>query len=142
MWPYPQETADLVTFTKEILKGKLHFLCSVTTPNQRGKRVNYFINSQFPYCSFIWMFTLKACNKRIDRIHEKSLGRILSDYESWFYDMLSTINWKTIRQRCLDVLLTEVYRISKWPLSLTDAWSFLFGPKPLKLMQFKCLCHG
>ena len=25
----PQETADLVTFTEEILNGKLHFLCSV-----------------------------------------------------------------------------------------------------------------
>ena len=24
----PQETADLVTFTEEILNGKLHFLCS------------------------------------------------------------------------------------------------------------------
>ena len=29
MWPNPQETADLVTFTEEILNGKLHFLCSV-----------------------------------------------------------------------------------------------------------------
>ena len=26
----PAETADLVTFTKEILNGKLHFLCSET----------------------------------------------------------------------------------------------------------------
>ena len=26
---FSQETADLVTFTKEILNGKLHFLCSV-----------------------------------------------------------------------------------------------------------------
>ena len=25
----PQEAADLVTFTEEILNGKLHFLCSV-----------------------------------------------------------------------------------------------------------------
>ena len=25
----PQDTADLVTFTEEILNGKLHFLCSV-----------------------------------------------------------------------------------------------------------------
>ena len=31
MWPNPQETADLVTFTEEILDGKLHFLCSVKT---------------------------------------------------------------------------------------------------------------
>ena len=26
MWPNPQETVDLVKFTEEILKGKLHFL--------------------------------------------------------------------------------------------------------------------
>ena len=28
MWPNPQETVDLVTFTVEILNGKLHFLRS------------------------------------------------------------------------------------------------------------------
>ena len=28
MWPNPQKTADLVIFTEEILKEKLHFLCS------------------------------------------------------------------------------------------------------------------
>ena len=28
MWPNPQFSADLVTFTEEILNGKLHFLCS------------------------------------------------------------------------------------------------------------------
>ena len=27
MWPNPKETADLVTFTEEILSGKPHFLC-------------------------------------------------------------------------------------------------------------------
>ena len=29
MWPNPQETADMVKFTEEILNRKLHFLCSV-----------------------------------------------------------------------------------------------------------------
>ena len=29
MWPNPQETADLVTFTEEILNGKLHFFFAV-----------------------------------------------------------------------------------------------------------------
>ena len=28
MWPNPQLPGDLVTFTEEILNGKLHFLCS------------------------------------------------------------------------------------------------------------------
>ena len=31
MWLNPQETADFVTFTGEILNGKLHFLCSACT---------------------------------------------------------------------------------------------------------------
>ena len=31
MWPNLQETADLVTFTEEILNGKLHFLCRENT---------------------------------------------------------------------------------------------------------------
>ena len=30
MWPNPQETVDSMTFTEEILNGKLKFLCSVT----------------------------------------------------------------------------------------------------------------
>ena len=28
MWPYPKGNADLITFTEEILKGKLYF-CAV-----------------------------------------------------------------------------------------------------------------
>ena len=29
MWPHPQQTVDLVTFTEAILNGKLNFLYSV-----------------------------------------------------------------------------------------------------------------
>ena len=29
MWPNPQETADLVTFTEEILNGQLYFFSAV-----------------------------------------------------------------------------------------------------------------
>ena len=34
MWPNPQETADLATFTKGFLKGKLHFFCSARLNKQ------------------------------------------------------------------------------------------------------------
>ena len=37
MCPNPQGTADLVTFTEEILNGKLHFLCSVRVSFADGK---------------------------------------------------------------------------------------------------------
>ena len=42
MLPNLQETAGLVTFTEEILNGKLYFLCS-------GQERNYF-QEEGPYC--------------------------------------------------------------------------------------------
>ena len=34
MWPTPQETADLATFTEGFLNGKLHFFCSARLNKQ------------------------------------------------------------------------------------------------------------
>ena len=34
MWQSPQFPVDLVTFTDEILNGKLHFLCNETLSNK------------------------------------------------------------------------------------------------------------
>ena len=42
MWPNPQETADLVTFTGEILSGKLYFLCSASIVTMRRVAIMYF----------------------------------------------------------------------------------------------------
>ena len=51
MWPNPQEPADLVTFTEEILNGKLQFLCS-------DKTINWclwvFLPSSIGNNSFYW----------------------------------------------------------------------------------------
>ena len=38
MRPNPQEVADLVTFTEEILNGKLHFLSSDGITNDKYKK--------------------------------------------------------------------------------------------------------
>ena len=43
MWPNPQESADLVTLTGEILDGKLHFLCEAIA--QKSRKQFFFIES-------------------------------------------------------------------------------------------------
>ena len=40
MWPNRQETVNLVTFTEEILNGKLHFLCSDWNLRQIKVKIN------------------------------------------------------------------------------------------------------
>ena len=49
MWPNPQETADLVTFTEEILNGKLHFLC-----NGNGKGISRNFIRDLRMTNTIW----------------------------------------------------------------------------------------
>ena len=44
MWPNPQETSYLVTFTEETLNGKLHFLCSDKMLNKKYDYLLYYRN--------------------------------------------------------------------------------------------------
>ena len=44
MWPNPQLSLDLVTFTEKILYGKLHFLCSDINKWVHSKKTNSKIN--------------------------------------------------------------------------------------------------
>ena len=51
MRPNPQEPADLVTFTADILNGKLHFLCSVTNKElTRMKTFEAYITRRESIC--------------------------------------------------------------------------------------------
>ena len=73
--------------TYEKANEKLSALARIsrlTTPTLGKKLINSFINSQFTYCSLIWMFSSKGCYKRINKIHERSLRLILNGYESSF----------------------------------------------------------
>ena len=62
MWPNPRETADLVTFTEEILYRKLYFLCSVPRWNCPYLTESYFYKSFLKIpgwnspckCPFVW----------------------------------------------------------------------------------------
>lgn len=66
------------------------------------------------------MFTSRGYSKRIDKIYERLLRLTLTDYESYIYDdMLSTLNEKTIYQRCISPLMTEV---CKYVIGLSPEW--------------------
>ena len=55
MWPNPQKTADLVTFTKEILNENLHFLCGVFCGNLDTKTYkNIQLILFFKWTGLIW----------------------------------------------------------------------------------------
>ena len=52
MWPNPQFPADLVTFTEEIINGKLHFLCIVNVHGRCSTAVIVIVY----YCKYTSSF--------------------------------------------------------------------------------------
>ena len=101
-------------------------ITKLTSPFQRKTLPNSFIKSRFSYYPLIWMFTSKGLNKKIHRIHGKSLRLYLNDHQSTLDQMLDTLNEKGIHQQCIYRLLTEVFKFlnSCFPDIYTLAISF------------------
>ena len=47
-----------------------------------------FIESQFSYCTLIWMFCSRTMNTKINHIHKRGLRLVYDDYSSTFTDLL------------------------------------------------------
>ena len=94
------------------------------------------------------MFKFKGLNKKINRIHEKSLTLVLNDHQSTLDKILDTLNEKTIHQQYIDRLLIEVYKfLNGIPLILwysPDIMNdvFLSEAKYLQPPKLPCFCYG
>ena len=43
-----------------------------------------FVESQFNYCLYIWMFHSRLLKNKVDSMHEKALKVVYADYKSTF----------------------------------------------------------
>ena len=55
-------------------------ICNILNPERRRTLMKAFIESQFTYCPFIWMFCGRNLNYRINHLHERSLRIAYNDY--------------------------------------------------------------
>ena len=67
-----------------------------------------FIESQFNYCPFIWMFHSRTLKNKINRLHERALSIVYSDYKSSFCELLEkdksfSIHHKNIQNRAIKI---------------------------------------
>ena len=70
---------------------KINSLCRISSFMSLEKRrtlMKAFIESQFNYCPLIWMFHSRTLNNKINRIHERGLRTVYSDYNSSFNELL------------------------------------------------------
>ena len=69
-----------------------------------------FIESQFNYCLLIWMFQSRTMNNKINRLHERALRIVYSDFKSSFEGLLMKDKSFTIRERNIQSLAIEIYK--------------------------------
>ena len=102
MWPNSQETADLVTFTKESLNWKLHVLCSgnatfLSVANFFTSRQLYYYrsgpHSKSALGEHYWGQVCLMCNIPLFKSWQCFEKRRLST----IYHILQTKNWIFIR---------------------------------------------
>ena len=76
---------------------------------KRRTLMKAFIESQFSYCPLIRMLHSRTLNNKINRIQERALRTVYSDYNSSFNELLNKDGSFTIHQRNAQSLAIEIY---------------------------------
>ena len=95
---------------------KMHVLARITPFMSIPKKrmlLNAFFKSQFNYCPLVWMFHSRAINNKINKLHERCLRIIYNDKHSSFHELLTKDRSVSVHTRNLQILATEMYKVSK-----------------------------
>ena len=102
MWPNPQFPADMVTFTEEILNGKLHFLCSdlltnyITVLAIQTKEWPYLTKSKSINCDILEFSD--AVVTKILQYGDNNLAFSFK-FDNWLRHIYQNILWLHFNQR-------------------------------------------
>ena len=69
-----------------------------------------FIESQFNYPPLIWMFHSRTINNKMNRLHERTLRIVYSDFKSTFEGLLMKDNSFSIHEKNIQSLAIEIYK--------------------------------
>ena len=78
---------------------------------QRRIILKTFIESQFSYCSLVWMFCSRKINNRINHIHERALRLVYNDYKTSFEQLLINDKSISIHHRNIHNVAIEMYKV-------------------------------
>ena len=74
--------------------------------------MNAFFNSQFNYCSLVWMCHNSTTNRKISRLHERCLRIIYYGKQSSFKMLLEKDSSVSIHDINIQCLATEMYKVT------------------------------
>ena len=74
--------------------------------------MNAFFDSQFKYFPLIWMCHSRTNNSKTGKLHKRFLRIIYNEKQSSFKELLEEDSSVSIHERNVQILATEMYKIS------------------------------
>ena len=94
-----QKLYALMRISKYLTKDKLRLIMKT------------FIESQFNYCPLLWMCHSRELNRKINKLHERTLRVVYKNNYLTFEELLNMDDSFTIHERNLQKLATEMYKV-------------------------------
>ena len=69
-----------------------------------------FIESQFKYCPFVWMFHRRQINNKIHKVHERALRIVYNDTSTSFEKLIVKDKISTIHHQNIQSFAIEMYK--------------------------------
>ena len=83
------------------------------TFTKKRSLLDAFFSTQFSYYPLAWVCHSRTLNNRINKLHERCLHVIYNDKKSTFQKLLGKDKSVSIHNRNLQVLATEMYKVTK-----------------------------
>ena len=77
--------------------------------DKRHMVMKAFLESQFNYYLLIWMFHSRTSNNKINRLHERALRIVYSEYKSSFCELLEKDKSFSIHHKNIQTLAIKIY---------------------------------
>ena len=106
---FQSHTRAIIKTTKQKPSALIR-IAPLMTDFDKNVMMNSLIKEQINYCPLLWMFSTRAVNHKINRLHERGLRALLNDETSTFNDMLSKSNDTTIHVKNIQKLMIEFYK--------------------------------
>ena len=87
----------------------LHRIAHHMSLDKREMILKAFLESQFSYCPLIWIFHSRTLNNKINRLHEKALRIVYSDFKANFDELLEKDSSFSIHYRSIQTLAIEIF---------------------------------
>ena len=107
--------------------------------------MNAFFDSQFKYCSLIWMCHSRTNKTKIDRLHGRCHRIIYNDKQSSFKELLQKDSSVSIHEGNVQILATEMNKVSNnfSPPHINESFK-VRNEHPYNLRQnicaYMCIC--